>query len=63
MRKDVVHTLKELRAVIGQGSRRPLVQALGILLGVAVLVLLTYAVLHLTLWTELGQRFAVELSR
>jgi len=26
-------------------------------------VLLTYAVLHLTLWTELGQRFAVELSR
>jgi len=63
MRKDVVHTLKELRSVIGQGSRRPLVQALGILLGVAVLVLLTYAVLHLTLWTELGQRFAVELSR
>ena len=63
MRKDVVHTLKELRSVIGQGSRRPLVQALGILLGVAVLVLLTYAVLHLTLWTELGQRFAQALSR
>lgn len=64
MRKDVVHTLKELRAVIGQGSRRPLAQALGILFSAAFFVLLTYAVLHLTLWTELGQRFAQEvLSR
>ena len=43
--------------------RKDIVLAVGILFGAAFLVLLTYAVLHLTLWTELGQRFAEALSR